>query len=190
MTVTSHESIIEADPSNAGVEAATTALSSTVPSGDVHKKGIVNQPTFQQRNAARQLRKSLKESGDYLGVQGINPTTGQMDVLTPTNSSDSTKHPAIGARLDALAQVVQASKEAYEEAMENHETELQRESTRRELRKMEKLDKGKQVMRDEQRKVRWRKEAAGWSSVAEPNLSPIAQSQRSSNSCKFEQERP
>ncbi|KAJ6789293.1 hypothetical protein PWT90_02159 [Aphanocladium album] len=41
------------------------------------------------RKQARQERRALKESGDYLGVQGVNPETGRLDVETPTDSDES-----------------------------------------------------------------------------------------------------
>ncbi|KKP06029.1 hypothetical protein THAR02_01901 [Trichoderma harzianum] len=40
------------------------------------------------RSKARRLeRRSLRESGDYLGVQGVNPHTGELDIVSPTVSS-------------------------------------------------------------------------------------------------------
>ena len=35
----------------------------------------------------RRQRRGLKESGDYLGVQGVNPETGKLDVVTPTTAT-------------------------------------------------------------------------------------------------------
>ncbi len=136
---------------------------------------------FESKREARRRRQNLKESGDFLGVQGVNPETGEMDVLTPTTSSDSTKPPSSGLSpsLGGLAQVVTETKQAYREAKRQHTVELERAQSRREQEKMDKLEKGKEAIRTEQRKVRWRKEASQWSSVAEPDLSPVAQSQRS-----------
>lgn len=36
----------------------------------------------------RRQRRSLKESGDYLGVQGVNPLTGKPDHITPFSSDE------------------------------------------------------------------------------------------------------
>ncbi|RFU73148.1 hypothetical protein TARUN_9113 [Trichoderma arundinaceum] len=44
--------------------------------------------------ARRRQRQSLKESGDYLGVQGVNPHTGEPDVISPTNSSSAGRRPS------------------------------------------------------------------------------------------------
>jgi hypothetical protein len=82
----------------------------------------------------RMHRRQLKESGDWLGVQGANPDTGEFDNLTPTTSSGS------------------------------EATALRREAT---------------VIK-RPRRVVWRRGDNQWSSVAEPDLSPIAQSQNSS----------
>ncbi|CAK7270826.1 hypothetical protein SEPCBS119000_004283 [Sporothrix epigloea] len=92
-------------------------------------------------------RKSLKESGDYLGVQGINPETGQLDVLTPTTGSKST--------LSSGTSAVPSG--SYQSSMERYE-------------------KDKERLRRQQSLIRWRRETGQWSSVAEPGLSPIEQS--------------
>ena len=59
---------------------------------------------------------------------------------------------------------------------------MKREKSVREQKMLERLDKGKEKVREEQRKVRWRKDPGTWSSVQEPDLSPIAGSARS---CEF-----
>lgn len=43
----------------------------------------------EEKLEARRQRRNLKESGDYLGVQGLNPETGQPDIITPTDSEGS-----------------------------------------------------------------------------------------------------
>lgn len=106
----------------------------------------------------RRLRRSLRESGDYLGVQGINPATGELDVLTPTSSSAS--------EFASLAQTVADKRGAYESARRQLQAE-----------KMRKWERDKAAIRAEHRNnVRWTKRRSGWSSAIEPALSPIAQS--------------
>ena len=82
--------------------------------------------------------------------------------------------------------MVRDTKQAYRDAKRQHESEMRRFVSRREVEKLEKLEKlesEKEAIRLEQRHIRWRKEAGQWSSVAEPNLSPIAQSHRSGTTC-------
>lgn len=106
----------------------------------------------------RRLRRSLKESGDFLGVQGVNPATGELNVLTPSSSS--------AGYFPSLAKTVLDAKESYERARRQLEAE-----------KMRKWERDKQAIREERRcNVRWKKKRYGWSSAIEPNLSPIAQS--------------
>lgn len=113
---------------------------------------------YLERREKRRLRRSLKESGDFLGVQGINPATGELDVLTPSSSS--------AGEFSSLARAVQATRESYEGARRQLEAE-----------KMRKWERDKRAIRAEHRStVRWRKKTSGWSSAVEPNLSPIAQS--------------
>lgn len=107
----------------------------------------------------RRLRRSLRESGDYLGVQGINPATGELDVLTPTSSSSA-------SGFASLARTVEDRRGAYESARRRLQAE-----------KMRKWERDKEAIRAEHRSnVRWMKRRSGWSSAVEPALSPIAQS--------------
>lgn len=107
----------------------------------------------------RRLRRSLRESGDYLGVQGVNPATGELDVLTPTSSSAASE-------FASLARTVADKRGAYEAARRRLQAE-----------KMRKWERDKEAIRAERRgSVRWTKRRSGWSSAIEPALSPIAQS--------------
>ncbi|CAK7564639.1 MAG: hypothetical protein SEPTF4163_002535 [Sporothrix epigloea] len=102
---------------------------------------------FQRKLEIHLERKSLKESGDFLGVQGVNPETGQLDVLTPTTGSKST----LSSGTSAVASgSVQSSMERYE--------------------------RNKDKLRRQQSLIRWRRETGQWSSAAAPGLSPIEQS--------------
>lgn len=68
-----------------------------------------SQQLYLEHRERRRRRRSLKESGDYLGVQGINPRTGEMDVVTPSTSTTSS--PFV-----SLTRAVQDKRLAYENA--------------------------------------------------------------------------
>ncbi|KAK3687540.1 hypothetical protein B0T22DRAFT_374902, partial [Podospora appendiculata] len=129
---------------------------------------------FLAKQEARRQRRTLKESGDFLGVTGVNPYTGEMDVLTPTTSSDEMR-PAADPYLAGLARKAEYAHEAYELA----KREAQQKT---EQAKHDKIERHKDAIRLAQQRVKWRRETLQWSSVAEPNLSPIPQSQKSSTS--------
>ncbi|KAH7391495.1 hypothetical protein BKA64DRAFT_106401 [Cadophora sp. MPI-SDFR-AT-0126] len=126
------------------------------------------QQIFENKKARREQRRSLKESGDYLGVQGANPRTGYWDVSSgsePSQMSEETKR-----KLEEEAREVAERKRRYEEAEMKHRVELERVQTMREnKKKMEKKMK-------QRRRGKWQLSENGWSSVAEPDLSPIIQS--------------
>ncbi|KAH7314188.1 hypothetical protein BKA65DRAFT_411873, partial [Rhexocercosporidium sp. MPI-PUGE-AT-0058] len=126
------------------------------------------QQMFEAKKVRREQRRSMKESGDYLGVQGANPRTGYWDVSSgsePSQMSEETKR-----KLDEEAKEVAERKRRYEEAEMKHRVELERVQTMREnKKKMEKKMK-------QRRRGKWQLSENGWSSVAEPDLSPIMQS--------------
>ncbi|KAK3390536.1 hypothetical protein B0H63DRAFT_538855 [Podospora didyma] len=127
---------------------------------------------FFAKQEARRQRRNLKESGDFLGVTGVNPYTREMDVLTPTTSSDDAMRSPANSYLAELAHKAKEAQEVYKRA--KRDILLQRDQERR-----EKVEKQKETIRQSQQRVHWRCEEGQWSSVAEPKLSPIAQSQNS-----------
>ncbi|KAL2132131.1 hypothetical protein VTI74DRAFT_4166 [Chaetomium olivicolor] len=181
---------------------------------------------FLAKRRLRQQRRSLIASGDFLGVTGVNPYTGEPDIITPpttTNSSEDNNAAARGgggitvtstsslssptasalAIAAAAAMARSAADGARGEANGRCDTaevrgeynavkgtgkydpaRLGREERkiRREIKRLERAEKRKEAVREIQRGVRWRKEEGGWSSVAEPRLSPIPQSQSQSRS--------
>jgi hypothetical protein len=131
-----------------------------------------------QPDERRRQRRMLRESGDYLGVQGVNPTTGQLDVITPTpsNSSQSGMSVQTGQKLHLLERQAQAARQAYQNALDAAEQEARMVLQERENAKERERNKKKESVRRAQSKVRWRRDPRQWSSAQEPDLSPIAQS--------------
>lgn len=118
--------------------------------------GTRSQQLYLERREKRRQRRNLKESGDYLGVQGINPRTGEMDVLTPSSSS-------VSSPFSSLAWAVQNKRAAYEGARRTLWSE-----------KMRKWETEKAALKAERgRRVRWTRNDSAWSSAVEPGLSPI-----------------
>lgn len=138
----------------------------------------ITQQIFQDKKARREQRKNLRESGDFLGVQGANPRTGYWDVSTATSSSDpSQQSEETRRKIEQQAKEVGEQKRKYEEAQAKHESELARMQT---LRDKEKKDRTNQKAWEskikQRRRGKWKLSENGWSSVAEPDLSPIVQS--------------
>ena len=143
--------------------------SSTIQLGCLREERLQNQAQLAvaDRNAARRRRqrKSLKESGDYLGVQGVNPLTGKPDHITPF-SSDERSELSIVMREDHF--------------------HIPPDFTSRNPSGDEKLVgdvKGENLIRRHGREkvadgTSYEKKRDGlqWPSVQEPNLSPVSQS--------------
>lgn len=131
--------------------------------------------TFDAKRETRRLRRSLKESSDFLGVQGINPHTGVMDILTPTSSSPTDRTMMSAPEPQGYSESMSDSRAAYQRAARTRDAEeasLGR--LRKEQERLDKVQRNKESIRSFQHRVRWRKDRNQWSSVAEPDLSPIA----------------
>ncbi|RWA12485.1 hypothetical protein EKO27_g2588 [Xylaria grammica] len=126
----------------------------------------------------RKHRLSLKESGDWLGVQGADPYSGEFAVLTPTSTvSSETTPPSTKKRLAELSRRQTTAKLAYEQAKLEEETEREKALLQKGQSKLEKMKHVKEELRQQQLDIpTWSQHKRRWSSAAEPDLSPIPQS--------------
>ncbi|RCI08543.1 hypothetical protein L249_8922 [Ophiocordyceps polyrhachis-furcata BCC 54312] len=133
--------------------------------------------TMEERREARRQRRTLKESGDYLGVQGINPATGQLDIMTPTDSDGSSEKQQ---KLNVLRAALRDARQSYRDVKAQSEREARR-ILDSEARKLRRLEKEKQKLQKLSQRVRWQRQTKQWSSAQEPELSPIVGSRRGSS---------
>lgn len=115
--------------------------------------------------ARRRQRRSLKESGDYLGVQGVNPLTGEPDHITPF-SSDERSELSVDKRKGHL-RIPRTFTTRSASADEKLVGEVQAKSSRHQANAKDAVDTQKHEKQGD---------ASQWSSAQEPNLSPIEQS--------------
>ena len=136
------------------------------------------QKMFEDKKARREQRRSLRDSGDFLGVQGANPRTGYWDVSSGTSSSGpSQMSEETKKKLDEEAKNVEEQERRYEKAKAKHDAELSRVQTLRDNKKIEKEKRKKMELKMKQRRRGiWKLSEDGWHSLAEPELSPIIQS--------------
>ncbi|KAI1633986.1 hypothetical protein F4809DRAFT_666128 [Biscogniauxia mediterranea] len=129
------------------------------------------------KEESRRSRRNLKESGDWLGVQGADPYSGEFSVLTPTTTLSSDK--TSSSTKDMLAGLNQKKREArlaYKELKQLEEQEKGKARQEKQISKLGKIERVKEDLRQQQDFVRWSQHKRQWSSAAEPTLSPIAQS--------------
>lgn len=116
----------------------------------------------------------------HLGVQGVNPETGQLDIVTPTDSDRSTASQEKQQKLNKLRTALREARQSYRNAKDQSEREAQR-MVERESNKQRRLDKEKQKLQSLSQRVRWQRQTKQWSSAQEPELSPIVGSRRGSS---------
>lgn len=115
------------------------------------------------RKQAKQERRALIESGDYLGVQGINPKTGRIDVETPTDSDES-QPSSVVARGEHIPSTHMVG--SFDQGMTEKEKKMMLLKAREdELRRME---KNKQEAEDLANQLMWRRHTKEWSIVRDP----------------------
>ncbi|OAQ59714.2 hypothetical protein VFPPC_03921 [Pochonia chlamydosporia 170] len=131
---------------------------------------------IEAKRESRQRRRNLKESGDYLGVQGFNPETGELDVITPLGSDRSSLSQETRQKLLVLQNALKDARHSYKSTKEKGEQEARMILLKNEKEKLRRLEKGKDAVKDMCKTVKWKRHTRQWSSAQEPDLSPIAQS--------------
>ncbi|KAI5463160.1 hypothetical protein BGZ63DRAFT_184927 [Mariannaea sp. PMI_226] len=134
---------------------------------------------LQVKRDARKERRNLKDDGDYLGVQGFNPQTGVPDIITPSNSDQSSASEETDQKLEALIQLSRVAPSGLPKKIVNKE--IRQSLLKRERHKIRRREYAKAVLQQAHSGIRWRKHSKQWSSAQEPTLSPIAQSQGSTS---------
>ncbi|KAI2635053.1 hypothetical protein GGS21DRAFT_90286 [Xylaria nigripes] len=128
---------------------------------------------------ARRQRLNLKASGDWLGVQGADPYSGEFAVLTPTStiSTDSTP-PSTKERLAELTWRQATAKIAYERAKLEAERARERNLLKKGRLRLQKMEQAKDRLRRQQQRQEfptWTQHEQVWSSTAEPDLGTVPQ---------------
>ncbi|KAM3516373.1 hypothetical protein MY11210_000132 [Beauveria gryllotalpidicola] len=127
------------------------------------------------RKQARQERRALKESGDYLGVQGINPETGRMDVETPTESDES--QPSFGAALEQQYRANRMVATFDPEITEKEKKKMLLKAREDELRLLGKSKKEAEEAADQ---LIWRRHTKEWSIVKDSGANEPSDQQTTS----------
>jgi hypothetical protein len=143
-----------------------------------HKKQLQRRDVLRARKARRRQRQSLRESGDFLGVQGVNPHTGELDVMSPTDDSSplSTR-----SHQETVHSVMSTLRDKWENSRHHRTRDSQSKDKHIEGNdtKLPGLQKEKKRARGLGKAVRWKRRVGEWSSLQEPDLSPISASPNS-----------
>lgn len=121
------------------------------------------------RKQAKRERRALKESGDYLGVQGVNPETGCMDVETPTDSEES--HPSAMMALGAHIGLISTTGSIDQEMTKKEQKIMLLKAREDELRRME---KSKQEAGELANQLMWRRHTKEWSIIKDPVIDKLS----------------
>ncbi|XWW95560.1 hypothetical protein V2A60_003521 [Cordyceps javanica] len=120
------------------------------------------------RKQARRERRALKASGDYLGVQGINPGTGRIDVETPTDSEES--QPGLEASMEEQLRPKRTVVTFDPKIDEKERKKMLLKAREDELRRME---KSKQEAEELANQLMWRRYTKEWSIVKDPGAGKL-----------------
>lgn len=192
---------------------ASTALAPTTTKPVVKPKA---EELLRAKEQVRRQRRDLRASGDWLGVQGSDPVTGEPEVLTPLDTPTASSSGSSSAARRLLEGLAGRRRNAEAELARAREQEEQGRLCVRDARearhraKLESIENRKEGVRARQRAASasaaldgdgdggedaggasegdvartLRQHGDQWSSLAEPNLSPIAQSVNSSANSK------
>lgn len=168
---------LENTPNVAPVDEAAASLS---PSASADLPFFQARRLINNRLETRRQRRHLKESGDYLGVQGVNPETGLLDIITPSDSEGSAESRRARQGLDFVC--LSPGQAGHDDIAPSQpeDPEARHLLVQLERDKIIRLQQDKEKLSSMKNIVKWRKCTKQWSSAQEPTLSPVVQSCRSS----------
>jgi len=144
-----------------------------------YKEITVEQQIHNLKTARKHHRRSLRESGDFLGVRGANPRTGRYDVSEGTTSTELSRlSDDYRKRIECERLRQNASKLLSPEAQESltevlRKTELE-EAEKKQKKKAERSQRiAEREARNQQRAIKWTPDKDTWNKSP---LSPIPQS--------------
>lgn len=137
---------------------------------------------IEARKEVHRKRRDLKENGDYLGPQGINPETGQLDIDTPSTSDGNSENQREEDEMHQLRKALKQARDNASKPARSKERELKRIFVSKEKEKMKKKQQEKNTLSKMHNGLKWKRHTKRWSSAQEPELSPIAQSHQSGTS--------
>ncbi|KAK7958289.1 hypothetical protein PG996_010271 [Apiospora saccharicola] len=145
---------------------------------DRHLSAAETQHLLKRKQRSQRKYRELKASGDWLGVTGANPQTGQYNVLTPTDSASSDlTPPSTKTKMRKLTKRVQQAERDYENAKAMEDAAREGHMQKKAQMKLDKIELAKvEIQQQQHGPLEWKRRDREWSSVREPGLSPIAQS--------------
>ncbi|KAL6898212.1 hypothetical protein GGI43DRAFT_423742 [Trichoderma evansii] len=160
-----------------GVKATKTSGLSMDSETATHKTQLQRRDALRARKARRRQRQSLRESGDFLGVQGVNPHTRELDVMSPTDSSPMSTishQETVHSVMTTLRDKWKSSRYHNTRVTPSKDKYIKGNDT-----KLSGLQKEKKSARHLGKTVKFKRRQGEWSSLQEPNLSPISASPNS-----------
>lgn len=154
-------------------------ISPTQTSLDTTSRLVETYRAIEAKRELRRQRRNLKESGDYLGVQGFNPHTGQLDSITPSSSDNTSASAESEQKLNALKEQLRNARSSSNRLGIRSERKAKRRPSKSKQGKLSASRMEKKAPSRQKQEVTWRRNTIQWSSAQVPWLSPIAQSQRS-----------
>lgn len=135
------------------------------------------QSLLKSKKRSRQHRRELQGSGDWLGVTGANPHTGEYNVLTPDDLlSSDTPRSSTKSKMTKLTKTVRHAEDEYEKAKRTEDVVGENRMAEKAQATLARIEQTKAEIYQQHGPLAWRQNRREWSSAQEPQLSPIAQS--------------
>lgn len=79
----------------------------------IERRLALTRQMMEAKKEARRQKQCLRKGGDYLGVQGVNPATGQLDTESPTDSEGNSIGLEVQQKLKGLRNSVKDARYSY-----------------------------------------------------------------------------
>lgn len=106
--------------------------------------------------------------GDYLGAQGVNPETGELDITASSGSGRSSLDDGALDRINAIRRVLSNAKDSYKDVTEWTNDEMRKIIADNDANKQHRTKRYRADIRNPNHDIHWRRHTKQWASLREP----------------------
>lgn len=117
---------------------------------------------------SRRRKRSLVARGDYLGAQGVNPETGELDITASSGSGRSSLDDGALERINAIRRVLSNAKGSYKDVTEWTNDEMRKILDSSNANKQRRTKTHHVDVTNSNNNIQWRRNTKQWTSLRDP----------------------
>lgn len=137
-------------------------------SAQVDRRLSLERRKIESTRHSRRRKRSLMARGDYLGAQGVNPETGELDITASSGSGRSSLDDGALDRINAIRRVLSNAKDSYKDVTEWTNDEMRKIIADNGANKQHRTKRNRVDISKPNNDIHWRRHTKQWASLGDP----------------------